>query len=97
MMHVLFSFNYFVWSPKNGSQAANQRFFAFPEIRLFYGNQIYLSLILFLTKKTFSGSEPLNHFSVLSFLIYEEQVTPRFPIGGAVHVSTLFVSGKPRP
>ena len=44
---------------KNGSQAANERFFAFPEIRLIYRFQTYLSLIIFVAKKILSRGEAI--------------------------------------
>jgi hypothetical protein len=40
-----------------GSQAANQRFFAFPKIRLIYGFRTYFSLIIFYAKKILSRGE----------------------------------------
>jgi hypothetical protein len=44
---------------KNGSQAANERFFDFPEIRLIYLFQTYLSIIIFLAKKILSRGEAI--------------------------------------
>jgi hypothetical protein len=44
---------------KNGSQAANQRFFDFPEIRMIYGFHTHLSLIIFLAKKILSRGEAI--------------------------------------
>jgi hypothetical protein len=44
---------------KNGSQAANQRFFDFPEIKLIHRFQYYLSLIISLAKKILSRGEAI--------------------------------------
>jgi hypothetical protein len=52
---------------KNGSQAANQRFFAFPEIRLIYFFKKYLGLIIFYAKKILSRGEDIfqrSRFSI---------------------------------
>jgi hypothetical protein len=46
---------------KNGSQEANQRFFAFPEIKLIFSFQTYLSLIIFQAKKILSRGEAIFH------------------------------------
>jgi hypothetical protein len=54
---------------KNGSQAANQRFFDFPEIRLIYGFQSYSSPIISVAKKILSRGEAIFQRSPLKIAV----------------------------
>jgi hypothetical protein len=44
---------------KNGSQAVNQRFFAYPEVGLIYGILTFLSFIIFAAEKILSRGEAI--------------------------------------
>jgi hypothetical protein len=44
---------------KNGLQAANERFFAFPENKLIYKFQTYFGLIIFYAKKILSRGKAI--------------------------------------
>jgi hypothetical protein len=59
----------FAQAMKNGPQAANERFFDLPEIRLICRFQIYFKSYLFIAKKILSGGEAVFHRAPVAVLL----------------------------